>query len=214
MTGSVAWRFRRSTVRRARLLLLLATVSIATTQGCGSSSAFQADGAVVADAAVDRADLAVPVVDCPALPCLGTAVSVIAACKPDNTCTYQMATTSETRCFANGVTIKQTLINGTTNDPGGQVIMSVKQGGAACYSLEITYADAAHSAASFVYKDGSGAPMVTLAADNSNTVAVTCPGSAAVPVSVGEPCDDALSGLGGLIPFFSCVSRTEGACVF
>ena len=55
-----------------------------------------------------KSGLAVPVFDCPELPCLGTAGSVIAACKPDNTCTYQMSPTSATRCFTNGVTIQQT----------------------------------------------------------------------------------------------------------
>ena len=78
----------------------------------------------------------------------------------------------------------------------------------------MTYADAAHTAATFVYKDGSGTPMVTLAADSSNTIAVTCPGGAAVPVSPGESCDSALSYLGGFIPASSCIGRTEGVCAF
>jgi hypothetical protein len=215
IVSPVAWSFRRWTVRGALLLLLLAMVSIAATQGCGSGSASQADGAIGADAAVDRADVAVPVVDCPALPCLGTAVGVIVPCKPDYTCSYQMvAATVTTRCFTNGITIKETLINGTTSNPGGQAIMAVKQDGAACYSLEMTYADATHTAATFVYKDGNGAPMVTLAADSSKTIAVTCPGGESVPVSPGESCDSALSYLGGFIPASSCIAGTAGACVF
>ena len=215
MASSVTRRFHRWTVRGARLLLLLAMVSIATVQGCGSGSASQADGAIGADAASERADVAIPVVDCPALPCLGTAVGVIVPCKPDYTCTQQMvSTTITTRCFTNGVTIKETLIDGTTSNPGGQAIMAVKKDGAACYSLEMTYADAAHTAATIVYKDGSGTPMVTLAGDSSNTIAVTCPGGTAVPVSPGESCDSALSYLGGFIPASSCIGRTEGVCVF
>jgi len=203
------------TVRGVGLLLLVAMVSIAPAQGCGSSSASPAGGPAGADAAVDRADVAIPVVDCPALPCLGTAVSVIVPCKPDYTCTYQMAGPAvTTRCFTNGITIKETLIGATTSNPGGQAIMAVKQDGAACYSLEMTYADAARTAASFVYKDGSGTPMVTLAADSSNTVAVTCPGRAAVPVSPGESCDTALSYLGGFIPASFCAAGTEGPCAF
>ena len=201
---------------RGALLRLLALLSIATSQGCGSGAASQGDGATGVDAAVDRADGAAPVFDCPELPCLGTAVSVIAPCKPDNTCTYQMATMSETRCFTNGVTIMQTTLGGTTSNPGGQVVMSVKKDGAVCYAVEITYADAARSAASSVYRDGSGTPLVTLAVDSgsNNTGTVTCPGGAAAPAPTTGSCADALNSLGGFIPFFSCLSRTEGACVF
>jgi hypothetical protein len=56
--------------------------------------------------------------------------------------------------------------------------------------------------------------MITLAGDSSNTIAVTCPGGAAVPVSPGESCDTALSYLGGFIPASSCIAETQGACVF
>jgi len=94
--------------------------------------------------------------------------------------------------------------------------MSVKEDGAVCYSVEIAYADAARSAASSVYKDGSGTPMLTFAVDSgSNTTGtVNCPGGAAGPAPTTGSCGDAFNSLGGFLPFFSCASRTSGACVF
>jgi len=218
MATLVACRCRRRTVRGAWPLLLLAAVSIATAEGCGSSSASQADGAVGVDATVDRADVAVPVFDCPELPCLGTAAGVIVPCKPDNTCTYQRTMTtgmsSETRCFTNGVTIKETAIGATTSNPGGEILLAFKKDGAACYSLEIDYADAARSELTFVYKDAAGTTMVTASGNTtSNDIAVTCPGAAAVLLPSGS-CENAFAALGGLLPWSSCFSSTEGPCVF
>jgi hypothetical protein len=221
--------------RAAHLPFLLTALTMATTTGCGSSAASPADAAVDAlpgtggaagqdgaggtagsnggngwgaDAAVDGA------ASCMDLACLTAAASVIAPCKPDNACTYQLGAT--TRCFTNGVTIKQTDVNVTTTNPGGQIIMTVEKGGALCYSLEITYADATHSAATLVYKDASGTPIVTEYADN-NTTTVTCPGAVAVPVSLGGSCDTALAALGALTPASSCAYATQvaqGGCVF
>ena len=202
-----------------RSLFLVATLSIATAQGCGSSSASAVDGATGADAAVDGVDAAVPVFICPEVPCLATAASVTAGCKPDNTCTSQVTTsatmTTMNRCFTNGVTIQMLGTGATASNPGGQVIMSVKKGGALCYSLEIDYKDAARSTGNLVYKDASGTPMVTLFADDSaNPLTATCPGGSAIAIPTSDACNAAFGGLGGALPFTSCFTLTEGTCAF
>lgn len=200
-------------------LFVVATLSSAIA-GCGSSPASHADGAIGVDAAVDGIDAAVPVFSCPELPCVATAASVTAPCKPGNvnTCTEQMTTTATmsttNRCFTDGVTVQEIAIGATTSHPGGQIIFSVKKGGALCYSFEITYTDATRSAANFVYKDASGTPMLTLFGDDSTKdPTATCPGGAPVPTPTGL-CDEAFRGLGGALPFTSCLTATQGVCAF
>jgi hypothetical protein len=202
-----------------RRLFVIATLSIATAQGCGSSPASHADGATGADAPADRVDAAVPVFSCSELPCLAAAASVTARCKPSNinSCTNQTTVSGTTstmnRCFTDGVTIQMVQSNATTSNPNGQAIMSVKNGGALCYSLEIDYTDATRSAGNLVYKDANGTPMVTLFADDT-TFTATCPGGTAVSIPSSGLCDEAFRGLGGILPFTSCFNVTEGVCAF
>jgi hypothetical protein len=202
-----------------RSLLLVATLSIGTAQGCGSNAASSVDGATGADAVVRTDDAAVPVFSCPEVPCLATAASVTAACKPNNTCTNQVTisgtTTTMNRCFSNGVNVQELGLGATASNPGGQVIMSVKKGGALCYSLEIDYEDAGRTTGNLVYKDAGGATMVTLFADDSaNPVTATCPGGSAVAIPSSGACAEAFGGLGGVLPFTSCFTVTQGTCAF
>ncbi len=196
-------------------------------QGCGSSSASPLDGATGSDAAVDGVDgavegvdAAVPVFSCPELPCLGTAATVTAGCKPNNTCTNQLTTsgtmTTMNRCFTDGVAIQERGMNATAAYPDSQVIMSVKNRGALCYSLDIDYKDAARSTADLIYQDASGTPIVTVFADaGAAPLTAICPGgSAAIAIPTSGPCGDAFRGLGGVLPFTSCFTVTQGTCAF
>jgi hypothetical protein len=202
-----------------RSVFVMATVSIAIAQGCGSSSASPVDGATGADAVVHGVDAAVPVFSCPELPCLATAASVTAACKPDNSCTNEVTVsgtmTTMKRCFTNGVTIQELWSGATASNLGGQMIMSVKKDGALCYSLEIDYKDAGRSTGNVIYRDARGTPMVTVFADDSAApLTATCPGGSAVAIPTSGTCAEAFAGLGGVLPFTSCLTVTQGTCAF
>lgn len=77
-----------------------------------------------------------------------------------------MSGLSIARCFDNGVKVLQTY----ASTPGGHAIMAVKRDGAACYSLEIFYPDAAANVGVLIYKDAAGADMVTFSGQTPDEI--------------------------------------------
>lgn len=188
--------------RLTTVILVLAGAS------CGGNGSTAKDAAVTRDVGVDAG------VSCAALPCLAGATALIAYCAPSGTCTEQVTasgtTSTQARCFANGVQIK---VAGMRLASGGtSTVMTVQKDGATCYSMTATSDDASGSAGSVVYKDGAGVELVTERVDGATTM-VTCPGAGAV-VPDGS-CDAALFALGGLYPFTNASGMcTTGSCSF
>jgi hypothetical protein len=178
---------------------------------CGSHAGTnQPDAAVTPSDARVKLDLGADAPSCAALPCLAHANAVIAACAPSGACTGQLtltqATSTTTKCFANGVKISLT---GVTSASGGtNLLMAVKKDGAACYSFIAEEQGASIGSAD--YQDGTGVELVR-ESTSGPTLSVACPGE---PAIVPDPsCDAALYALGGLTPVTS-PTCTSGTCTF
>jgi hypothetical protein len=124
-----------------------------------AGSRFDAVGATDIDAAGAGADCEVP--------CLGAAANLIAACKPAGACTYQipyrtgLTDTILNGCYDNGLKISTGNVGASADAPYGQGVMTVKNNGALCYSLSVVYADASKTPGSYVYRDATGATVMT-----------------------------------------------------
>lgn len=219
---------------RAALLGLLA---LAGETGCGSSSGSRQDGSVAASAGSGGAtgqgtggalagsggvggsdgairagvDSSAILAECAELPCLAPAANLIATCKPSYTCISEYDSLSQSYCFDNGVSVLRSY--GTGNTPSGHIIMSVKKNGAACYSLDVSYADAAANSDILIYKDAAGTEMISLYGAGASVTA-TCPGGSPVVLPSSGQCATDANALGGLMPASSCINNTSGACQF
>jgi hypothetical protein len=218
-------------------ILVCGLLILAGESGCGSHSGLRSDGATAAaqgtgggagsgaggalsgaggadgaDAAsVARADSAVVLADCPELPCLVPAANLIAACKPSYTCTTEAAGLNISRCFDNGIKVRESL--GSGNTPSGHIVMAVKKDGVSCYSVDDSYADAAVTTGILTYKDAAGSELLTLSSQGFGDDA-TCPGLTPVALPTSGPCAVAAAALGGLMPAASCLDSTTGTCAF
>jgi hypothetical protein len=214
---------------------LLGLVVLASEAGCGSPSGSRQDGSVAASAGSGGAtglgaggalpgsggvggsdgairagvDGSAILADCAELPCLAPAANLIATCKPSYTCTSQYDSLSQSYCFDNGVSVLRSY--GTGNTPSGHIIMSVKKDGAACYFLDVFYADAAANLAIAIYADAAGTEMISLYGAGASVTA-TCPGGSPVALPSSGQCATDANALAGLIPASSCISNTSGAC--
>jgi len=146
-------------------------------------------------------------IDCSYVPCLATAASVVAGCRPSQTCTYQtMPPEAVVRCFDNGLTVI------THNPAANMVVMGVKKDDTFCYGADST-GTSGSSAVTVTYRDGSNATMATVFIDDTGTTNVLCPNATvAFTISPNNPCMTAVASLGGVTPGSACTNASAGDC--
>ena len=148
-------------------------------------------------------------IDCSYLPCLATAVSVVAGCRPSQTCTYQTMTTgSVVRCFDNGLTVIM------HTPAANMVVMGVKKDGTFCYGVD-SVGTSGSPAVTVTYRDGTNATMATVFIDDTGSTSVECPNATgAFTISPSNPCRAAVASLGGVTPGSACVNASAGDCSY
>jgi hypothetical protein len=205
-------------------VLCIATLCLVTLAACGGSSSSGHDtgsagtgGSGLSDAGASPtggaggpsgalADAAA--INCSYVPCLATAVSVVAGCRPSQTCTYQtMPPEAVVRCFDNGLTI---IVH---NPVANMVVMGVKKDGNFCYGVDSV--GSGSPAVTVTYRDGSNATMLTVFIDDAGETNVLCPeATGSFTISPSNPCMAAVASLGGVTPGSACVNASEGDCSY